>query len=129
MGFVYIMKAPLLPSCYGFFRMSFLLVFSLFVDDYSEVSCDFGVFMSGGELESFYSTVFSLIPLPFHHFKIHHASVWVYTISAENQLIVLWVFSCLLFVAFPLLLLVLFLYFFVILIIVCLVTFLFGFIP
>ena len=63
MGFNYILKAPLLLSHCGFFifgcRLSFLVGLSLFVDGYSAVSCDFGVFMRGGELKSFYSAILS----------------------------------------------------------------------
>lgn len=55
MGFAYIMKVLLLPSHCGFFfvfrcRISFSEVSPFFVDDCSAVGCDFGVFMSGGEL-------------------------------------------------------------------------------
>ena len=39
----------------------FWLVPVIFIDVYSAVSFDFGVFMSGDELRSFYSTLFSRI--------------------------------------------------------------------
>ena len=39
----------------------FWLVPVIFIDGYSAVSFDFGVFMSGDELRSFYSTLFSRI--------------------------------------------------------------------
>ena len=64
MGFAYIMKAPLLPSCCGFFAFRcnfffFFVVSSLFCFWFF-YSCDFGVFMRGGELKS-YSAILSLI--------------------------------------------------------------------
>ena len=65
MGFDYITNVPLLLSCCGFFlvfgcRISCLVGSSLFVDGCSAVSCDFGVFVRGGELKSFYSAILSL---------------------------------------------------------------------
>ena len=63
MGFDYVAKAFLLPSCCGFFvsefEVSFLVSSSLFVNGCSAISCDFDVFMRGGELKSFYSTILS----------------------------------------------------------------------
>ena len=58
-------KAPLLPShCGGFFvfgsRISFLVGFSLFSANGLVVSCDFGVFMTAGELRSFYPFILFL---------------------------------------------------------------------
>ena len=67
-GFGFLMKAPLLPSHYGFVfvfgcRISFLVGSSLFLLMVcSAVSCDFGVFVRGGELKSFYSAILSLHP-------------------------------------------------------------------
>ena len=55
MRFDYIAIAPLLPSHRDFFfvfgcRISFLVGSSLFVDGCSAVSCDFGVFVRGGQM-------------------------------------------------------------------------------
>ena len=61
MKFAYVAQAHLLPSPCGFFfvfrcRISFLLVSSLFCQ-WLLCSCDFGVFVKRGELQSFYSTI------------------------------------------------------------------------
>ena len=50
-GIVYIMNPPLLPSQCGFFLV-FFGSFLFFVDNCSAVSCNFGVFVRRGELES-----------------------------------------------------------------------------
>ena len=63
MEFDFIAIAPLLLSCCGFFvffgcKVSFLVGFSnFFVDGFSAVSCDFGVFVRRGGLMSFYSAI------------------------------------------------------------------------
>ena len=68
MGFGYIVTAPFLPSCCGFFvfgcRLSFWKGSSLFVDGCSAVGCDFGVFVRGGELKSFCYYSLSCLPSP-----------------------------------------------------------------
>ena len=60
----YIVKAPFLTFHCGFFfvfgcRISFLVVSIYFVNGCSAFSCDFGVFMKGGKLESFYFAILS----------------------------------------------------------------------
>ena len=64
MGFDYIMKVPLLPSCCGFVfvfgcRLSSLVDLSLFFDGHSTVSCDLGVFIRGDKLKFLYSAILS----------------------------------------------------------------------
>ena len=59
MGFDYIMKTPLLPSCYGILfvfgcRFFKKIYFSL-VSGCSAVSYDFDVFVRGGELKFYFS--------------------------------------------------------------------------
>ena len=71
MGFAYIAKAPLLypmdsslPLVVDYLFWSFpgfFVFLGFFVNGCSAVSCDFGVFVTGGELKSFYSTILSLI--------------------------------------------------------------------
>ena len=68
MGFDYIMKAPLLLSHRGFFfvfgcKISFLVGSSLFCQ-WLFSSCDFGLFMRGGELKSSYFAIFSPLYMP-----------------------------------------------------------------
>ena len=49
------------------------------VDAYSEVSCNFGVFMRGGELESLYFTLLSsLAHSCLHHYRLidHKPTFW-----------------------------------------------------
>ena len=57
MGFDYIIKTLLPASCCGFFvfecRISFWWVSISFVNGYSAVSCDFDVFVKGGDLKSY----------------------------------------------------------------------------
>ena len=59
-GIAYMVKS-LLPSQCDFFvfecRIAFLVVSVYFVDGCPPVTCDFGVFMGGDGLESFYSTI------------------------------------------------------------------------
>ena len=62
-GFDYVTKESLQQPRCGFFfvfecKISFLVSSSLFSNSCSAVSCDFGVFVRGGELKS-YSTLFS----------------------------------------------------------------------
>lgn len=63
MGFDYIEKVPLLSSLLWPLALDveylFLVGLSLFVTDYLAVHCDFDVFVTRGELKSFYFTILS----------------------------------------------------------------------
>ena len=70
MGFDCITNAPLLLS-HGFFfvfgcRISFFgIIFSLFIDCFLAIHCDFDIFIRGDKLQSFSSTIVSLPSLVF----------------------------------------------------------------
>ena len=64
MGFDYVVKVLILPFCCGLvFVFGCKILFgrfqSFFVNSCSTVSCDFGVFARGGDLQSFYPAIFS----------------------------------------------------------------------
>ena len=63
-GFDYVVKVLILPFCCGLVfvfgrKILFGMFQSFFVNSCSTVSCDFGGFARGGELQSFYSAFFS----------------------------------------------------------------------